>query len=118
MPIDLKRYPKNWRRFSAEIRFIRARGRCECKGQCGLHGGIKAQRQCTETHGKPANFAKGTVVLTTAHLCHCDPPCAKPHHVIAACQRCHLRIDRELHLKHMRERGTLKTPPWFHPAKK
>ena len=34
---------------------------------------------------QPAKWAKGRVVLTTAHLCKCDPPCAIPEHVKAMC---------------------------------
>jgi hypothetical protein len=96
MPIDLSRYPTNWRTFSAAIRFARARQQCECPGHCGLHQG----RRCTERHGQPAVWARGRIHLTVAHLCSCDPPCAIPSHVIAACQRCHLRIDRQLHKRH------------------
>jgi hypothetical protein len=116
MPIDLNRYPPYWKQFSYWVRFTRAHGRCECNGQCGLHGGQEKPRRCTEVHGRVANFARGKVILTTAHLCECDPPCSKQHHVIAACQRCHLRIDAALHVRHKRERGTLYTPEWVRAA--
>jgi hypothetical protein len=39
-------------------------------------------------------------VLTVAHLCKCDPLCKNPEHVKAMCQRCHLRVDTPLHVKH------------------
>lgn len=97
MPVDWTRYPPNWPGFSAQIRFARARGRCECTGQCGMHRPNPAPRRCVELHHTPARWFRGTVRLTVAHLCHCDPPCANPAHVIAACQRCHLRIDRFRH---------------------
>jgi hypothetical protein len=96
MPTDMTRYPANWPQFSASIRFARARGQCECTGQCGLHTHARSDKRCLEQHGTPAHFAKGKIVLTTAHLCHCNPPCVDPNHVIAACQRCHLRIDAPL----------------------
>lgn len=66
-------------------------------------------RRCTEKHGAPATFAKGLVTLTTAHLCTCDPPCTNPSHVIATCQRCHLRIDRHTHALHASRTRSLKT---------
>ena len=47
-----------------------------------------------------AEFAAGRVVLTVAHLCQCSPLCAVAEHVKAMCQRCHLRIDVKLHIKH------------------
>jgi len=90
-------YPPHWKQFSAQIRFIRAQERCECQGQCGLHGGLKGQRRCVEVHRRKAVFAGGPVHLAVAHLCRCSPPCANPAHVIACCQRCHLRIDRYTH---------------------
>jgi hypothetical protein len=99
MPVDRNLYPLGWKDFSAEIRFQRARGRCECSGQCGLHSGYPTKKRCTEQHGKKAHYAKGLVRLTVAHLCSCDPICMNPNHVIAACQRCHLRIDRFRHAK-------------------
>lgn len=93
MPVDMKRYPENWRKFSDEIRFVRAGGRCECRGECGLHSAHPGPRRCVEVHGEPAKWAKGKVVLTVAHTCKCDPLCANPEHVLAMCQRCHNRMD-------------------------
>lgn len=95
MPTDMTRYGERWTEFSDAIRYVRALQRCECQGQCGLHHG----RRCHERHHTPALWAKGTVRLTVAHLCTCNPPCQNPNHVIAACQRCHLRIDRWKHAK-------------------
>lgn len=108
MPIDYSKYPKNWREFSDTIRFFRALGQCECTGQCGLHQPNPATRRCTERHHRKAKYAKGIVRLTVAHLCQCDPPCTITSHVIAACQRCHLRIDR---WKHARARTAKKAAP-------
>lgn len=96
MPIDYKKYPPNWWDFRVRI-LARAALRCECTGQCGLHGGKHAGHRCTERHHQPARWARGRIVLTLAHQCSCDPICANPAHVIAACQRCHLRIDRWKH---------------------
>jgi len=97
--VDMKKYPEGWREFSDEIRFVRAGGRCECSGNCGLHLTHPGPRRCVERHGEPALWAKGKIILTVAHLCDCDPPCANPEHVLACCQRCHLRIDVPFHVE-------------------
>lgn len=91
-PENRKRYPRNWWAISNRIRFVRAGGRCECTGQCGLHRG----RRCVEEHGKPASWARGKVILTTMHLDHTPENCADEN-LLAACQRCHLLYDREHH---------------------
>lgn len=103
MPVDPARYPKEWSVFSHRIREGRAQGRCECWGQCGLHLTHPGPRQCEEMNHTAARWAKGRVVLTVAHLCDCDPACVIEGHVIAACNRCHLRIDVTLHRRHAAE---------------
>lgn len=110
MPADMTRYGAFWPAFSREIRYIRAALQCECTGQCGLHHG----HRCSERHHTRARWARGKVRLTVAHLCHCDPPCTNANHVIAACQRCHLRIDAREHWK-SRLRGP--TTLRWHPAR-
>lgn len=93
-------YPANWYEFSQQIRFQRAGRQCECEGECGLHRTHPGPRRCIEIHGAIGQFTAGRIVLTTAHLCTCEPLCAIAEHVKAMCQRCHLRIDAELHAKH------------------
>jgi hypothetical protein len=48
------------------------------------------------------------VVLTTAHLCRCRDAqgrkCGDLSHLIAACQRCHLSLDRADHIAAARVR--------------
>jgi hypothetical protein len=100
MPADMTRYGPNWPQFAAQIKTNRALGRCECQGQCGLHRPNPYPRRCSELQGSPARWHRGRVLLTVAHLCTCNPPCQNPAHVIAACQRCHLRIDAQLHAQH------------------
>ena len=102
MPVDNKKYPIGWSEFSRKIRFDRAEGRCECVGECGLHIATPGPRRCIEKHGAKAMFAAGRIVLTTAHLCECDPLCADPEHVKAMCQRCHLRVDNGMHVANAR----------------
>lgn len=111
MPMPQSHYPPGWTRFSIEIRFGRANGRCECTGQCGLHRNQQILRRCREINHKPAHWANGRIVLTVAHLCQCDPICLNPAHVIAACQRCHLRIDRYLHALHRLARQQARQQP-------
>jgi hypothetical protein len=96
-------YPPGWKAFSLRIRQERAEGRCECTGECGLHRTHPGPRRCVEHDNTPAVWAHGMVVLTVAHLCHCDPPCVNPVHCRAFCQRCHLLTDLPMHTKHAAE---------------
>ena len=89
-------YPITWKATSWWIREVRAQRRCECMGECGLHHS-NGPRRCIERHREPAKWAKGTVILTTAHLCACDPLCDNIAHLKAMCNRCHLRLDIKLH---------------------
>ena len=97
-------YPADWRAFTRLIR-ERAGERCECDGRCGLHRTNPGPRRCEERNGAPATWARGLVVLTIAHLnaegdvCRCDPLCADEAHVLAMCQRCHLRYDGKRHVR-------------------
>lgn len=102
MPWDRKKYPANWEEIVEEIR-LRSGNRCECVGECGLHKTTPGPRRCMERHGSEAVWAKGLVVLTTAHLCDCDPPCGNLEHLKHMCQRCHLRVDVKLHQRHRKE---------------
>jgi hypothetical protein len=95
------RYPKNWKEIVAQVA-ARSGGRCECTGQCGLHRTNPGPRRCIERNGQPATWAKGRVVLTTAHLCH-DESCADLSHLRHMCQRCHLRYDTKHHQKNARK---------------
>lgn len=110
MPCDMRPYGPTWPMFSALIRFQRAKSRCECYGQCGMH----PAHRCAEIHHKKALWARGMVRLTVAHLCECSPPCQDANHVIAACQRCHLRIDRFKHAGNRLARWRTAWP--FHPS--
>ncbi|MFZ3562842.1 hypothetical protein ACOKM5_43705 [Streptomyces sp. BH097] len=92
-PENLGRYPANWPEISARIRGVRAGGRCECSGQCGLeHPGGR----CPALHGQPHPDTGSEVQLTTAHLNH-TPEDVREQNLLAACQRCHLRIDHGHH---------------------
>ena len=97
-PENKNKYPKNWKEISNRIRFERANGQCECVGECGLHPGAR----CVEKHGEPAQFAKGKIVLTTAHRNNIESDC-RDENLFAACQRCHLRYDTQHHKKNSAE---------------
>lgn len=89
MPIDYKKYPKNWKQIRERI-LKRAGNQCECKGECGLH----KDRRCEEKNGEYAKWANGKVVLTIAHLDHDEQNHnVKDERLKAMCQRCHLRYD-------------------------
>ena len=95
MPYDRRAYPSDWPAISLRIR-ARSGGQCECEGECGLHR--HPPRRCEEQHGYPAMWAKGTIVLTVAHL-NPDPMDCRPENLKAMCQRCHLRYDLPLHMR-------------------
>lgn len=100
MPMDLSRYPKNWKEISHEIRFVRAGGKCE---------GSPAYPDCRAEHGKPHPVTGSKVILTTAHI-GADLPDGspgdkhdkmdvRPENLRAWCQRCHLTYDIAEHVE-------------------
>lgn len=92
-PENRGRYPSDWSEISHRIRFVRADGRCECRGECGrgTHRG-----RCPNVHGEPAYGTGSTVFLTTAHRDHV-PEHVDDDNLFAACQGCHLHYDLEHH---------------------
>jgi hypothetical protein len=111
-------YPIDWSLISLQVRFERARGRCE---SCGRpHGTIvtqlpdgrwwdEASRCWRDDAGRPATWpdiveftaaVPRRIYLGTAHLDH-DPQNSRLRNLRALCQRCHLRHDR---LEHRRRR--------------
>lgn len=96
-PENRARYPDDWREISNGIKIDRAKGRCECVGECGrpyLH--LDVDDRCRNHHGQPAWQTGSNVVLTTAHLDHTPENC-DPANLKAMCQGCHLHYDREHH---------------------
>lgn len=112
-------YPIDWPLISRRVRFERAGGRCEACGR--PHAGrviqLRDGRWWDEAHsiwrddaGVPAawpdivEFAAAMtrqVYLGTAHLDH-DPQNSAARNLRALCQRCHLRHDRDEHLRRRR----------------
>jgi hypothetical protein len=118
-PMNRANYPADWEGFSKGIRFTRAGGRCECVGECGVPHGVVNGERCPKKH--LAIYADVACILTVAHLnarggpCRCEPRCAKPEHVKAMCQGCHLRYDHERHQLNAsntrdKKRGQLRLP--------
>ncbi len=117
-PENRERYPPDWKAISKRIRNDRARGRCECRGECGydhtlelnriaeddgVRSGIMPERdRCIACNGLPHPVTGSTVVLTVAHLDHTPENCADEN-LRAMCQRCHLAYDKEEHDKTRRE---------------
>lgn len=89
-------YPANWKEIVAKVR-ARSRDQCECTGECGLHRTTPGPRRCEERHRQAAKWARGMVILTTAHLCQ-DSTCDKIDHLRHMCNRCHLRLDVGQHV--------------------
>jgi hypothetical protein len=95
-------YGPEWDRLSAWIRFQRAGGRCECRGECGRPAEhLAGDGRCDRNHGESYTSTSGrhvTVVLTVAHLDH-NPEVWPPDEarLRAMCQGCHLHYDREHH---------------------
>lgn len=90
-PEERAKYPRNWPEISGRIRFVRAAGVCECRGECGKH-----EAKCSARHGLPHPKTRSKVVLTVAHLDrnpeHCDEG-----NLLAMCQACHLAYDQDQH---------------------
>lgn len=92
-PENRARYPKDWKRISHRIRFVRADGQCECMGECrrGTHRG-----RCPNLHGLTAYDTGKPVVLTVAHLNHTPEDC-RDDNLRAMCAGCHLHYDKKHH---------------------
>jgi len=92
--MNRKDYPDNWEEISQYIRFERAKGRCECEGECGIdHDG-----RCQAVHGKSNPMTGSKVILTTMHMNH-DTTDNRDENLKAGCQRCHLRYDAGHHAR-------------------
>jgi 5-methylcytosine-specific restriction endonuclease McrA len=83
MPIDYKKYPKNWKTEIRPAILERAGHKCEF---------------CEATNYQPHPATGSRVVLTVAHLDH-DVRNNSHDNLRALCQRCHLRYDAKHHAK-------------------
>ena len=103
-----ERYPKGWHEISQRIRFERAQGRCECKGECGIEHANDVSLydfdgRCEAQHGKSHPVTGSNVVLTTAHYPDHSPENCADDNLLAMCQRCHLALDKLSHAITRRE---------------
>jgi hypothetical protein len=120
MPIDYTQYHPDWHTISWRIRFDRAGGRCECRGQCGLDhhaeaiehdadihresGGLLNLRpewdweRCLSFNGELHIVTGSKIVLTVCHLDH-DIANNEEGNLLAMCPRCHLRYDAAHHAR-------------------
>jgi hypothetical protein len=128
-PENKDKYPKNWKQISAEIRFVRARNRCEI---CGIGNNliIKRFKDGTWRQACPqeidmifsriknchSNFTESLkyhgfvkVILTVAHLDHTPENCSYDN-LKAMCQKCHNSYDarhRRQTIRDSHQRGQL-----------
>ena len=82
MPMNLKDYPDNWKWLSKQVR-KRNDNKCEL---------------CDAENGKP-HWKTGSKVVLTVHHIDGDKKNNSERNLIALCQRCHLRLDLEKHIK-------------------
>lgn len=82
-PENKNKYPKNWKQISKDIRFNRAKSKCEF---------------CGAENYKPHPLTGSKVILTVAHLDHTPENCDYSN-LKALCQKCHLSYDAKHHAK-------------------
>lgn len=99
MPCDYSEYPRDWPEISERIRNERAGGRCECTGQCGHH---HPAGRCTAINGQPHPVTESKVVLTVAHYPDRTKGNVDDDNLLATCQRCHLSMDIDQHVRNRR----------------
>ena len=87
MPMNRSLYPADWDQIAYQVK--EAAG-WKCQG-CGA--------QCRRP-GEPFDTHKRT--LTVAHLNHTPSDC-RPENLKALCAPCHLRYDKDIHVKHRKE---------------
>lgn len=94
MPIDYKKYSKDWKLRSKFIRFHRAKNKCE---NCGAINYSYVNKDTRELCLSDEHNAI-RIILTVAHLDH-DIKNNSFFNLKAMCQKCHLDYDREHHKK-------------------
>lgn len=95
-PENRGRYPADWPAISHRIRFVRAGGRCECRGECGRpETHLAEDGRCWVEHRDLLPSGR-VAILTTAHRDHTPEHCEDAN-LFAACQGCHLHYDRAHH---------------------
>ena len=102
MPVDMSRYPVEWKNIIVPRIAKRARGRCECTGECGKH-----TERCPARNHKPHPVTRSVSVFTVAHLGigpggkHDTSEC-RDENLKHMCNYCHLNFDRDEHIQNAR----------------
>jgi len=104
MPINYKDYPKNWKWLSRQI-IKDAGNRCEL---CFAPNGILVERDKTRKYpwyeyDISTSENKPTKIILTVHHIDSNKINSKKQNLIALCQRCHLRLDLQKHMKNRAE---------------
>lgn len=101
MPIDYKKYHKDWKKIS-KCTIARAGGKCEL---CGAPNRITIFRGGGLTHmwdHYGLDGSREVMIVLTVHHIDGDVNNNTKYNLIALCQRCRLRLDMG---KHLRNRG-------------
>jgi len=99
MPIDYKKYSKDWKTRSRFIRFYRAANKCEVCGAINYSYVNKYTRElCLQDEENTIR-----IVLTVAHLDH-DINNNSFFNLKAMCQKCHLSYDAKHHAETRRKK--------------
>jgi 5-methylcytosine-specific restriction endonuclease McrA len=125
MPIDYKKYPKNWKEISRAV-VGRALSRCELCGAPNhtevlrpeLYNEFYALKWYMQEYDKDCyvdhkfhapvidpysvNMKKSKVILTVHHI-DFDKTNNTRENLIALCQKCHLRLDLGHHMKNAKK---------------
>lgn len=90
MPMDRKRYPRDWKQIAFGVK-QEAGWKCEkCGKQCYRPGEPNIDRRYT---------------LTVAHLNHTPEDCRREN-LVALCSQCHLRLDAQHHAETRMQKRT------------
>jgi hypothetical protein len=107
-PENRNRYPEDWPESENGSSRAPATGASAWE-ECGcVDTRIIEARRCPELGGTKAQYFRGDVILTIAHLDH-TPENSDPSNLKAMCQRCHLRYDRHHHAESARKTRDAKT---------
>jgi hypothetical protein len=105
MPIDYKKYPKNWKTEIRPAILAREGNRCKFCGvenyACGYrdsHGNFIELSPMESEARSEDGLKQIVIILTIAHLDH-DINNNNHENLAALCQRCHLRYDAENHAR-------------------
>jgi hypothetical protein len=95
MPCNYKKYPENWTLISKQV-IKDAGNKCEL---CYAPNGLIITRFKND-HTHPWEHSNsGTKIVLTVHHIDCDTDNNTKHNLIALCQKCHLRLDLQNHLR-------------------